>query len=99
MHRAVDEWLKDVWATKWRVAFWVPHTTLEKKVKCANNPNHKPNVPLVIEEKPHFAPFFRTVLPHIWGDLHFFLPRHFSSQDVFLSSVQDVIDYFISQRS
>jgi hypothetical protein len=40
------------------VTFWVPHTTLEKKVKCAkNNPNHKPNVPLVIEEEPHSAPY------------------------------------------
>jgi hypothetical protein len=50
------------------VTFWVPHTTLENKVKCANNnPNHKPNVPLVTEEKPQFAPFVRTALPHIWG--------------------------------
>jgi hypothetical protein len=50
------------------VAFWVTHTTLEKKVKCAkNNPNHKPNVPLVTEEETHFAPFVRTVLLHMWG--------------------------------
>jgi hypothetical protein len=50
------------------VTFWVPHTTLEMKVKCAkNNPNHKPNVPLVTEEESHFAPFVRSVLPHRWG--------------------------------
>jgi hypothetical protein len=48
------------------VTFWVPHTTLEKKVKCAkNNPNHEANVALVQEEEPHFAPFVLTVLPHI----------------------------------
>jgi hypothetical protein len=48
--------------------FWVPRTSLEMKVKCAeNNSKHKPNVPLIIEEEPHFAPFVRSVLPHIWG--------------------------------
>jgi hypothetical protein len=86
------------------VTFWVPHTTLEKKVKCAkNNPNHKPNVPLVTEEKPHFAPFVRTVLPHIWGKTgrfnFFFLLSHFSCQNDVLSSVQEVIGYFNSERS
>jgi hypothetical protein len=50
------------------VTFWVPHTTLEKKFKCTkNNPNHKPNVPLVTEEKPLFDPFVQTILPHIGG--------------------------------
>jgi hypothetical protein len=50
------------------VTFWVPHAALEKKVKCAeNNPNHKPIVPLVIKKESHFAPFVRTVLPHVWG--------------------------------
>jgi hypothetical protein len=55
------------------VTLWVPHTTLEKKVKCAkNNPNRKPNVSLVTEEEPYFTPFVRTVLPHMGQDLHFF---------------------------
>jgi hypothetical protein len=50
------------------VTFWVLHTTLEMKVKWAkNDSNHKPNVPLATEEEPHFAPFVRSVLPHIWG--------------------------------
>jgi hypothetical protein len=84
------------------VTFWVPHTTLEKKVKCAeNNPNHKPNVPVVTEKEPHFDLFVRTVLPHIW---HFFYNLqfafcNFSCQDVLLSPVQGVIGYFNSQRS
>jgi hypothetical protein len=80
------------------VAFWVPHTTLEKKVKCAkNSPNHKPNVPLETEKGPHFALFLRTVLPHIWGKTERFTLCHFSCQDVVLSSVQDVIGYFKSK--
>jgi hypothetical protein len=50
------------------VIFGVPHTALDNKVKCANNnPNHEPNVPLEIKEDLNFAPFVRTVLPHIWG--------------------------------
>jgi hypothetical protein len=77
---------------------WVPHTALEMKVKCAkNNPKHKPNAPLVIEEEPHFALFVCSVLPHIWGKtgrFTLFFTLLFSCQDVLLSSVQDVIGCF-----
>jgi hypothetical protein len=66
------------------VTFWVPHTTLEMKVKCAlNNPNHKPNVPLVTEKEPYFAPFVRSVLPHIWGKMERFTVSFFSYFAIF----------------
>jgi hypothetical protein len=74
------------------------------KVKSAkNNPNRKPNVPLEIEKDPHFVAFVPTVLPHTWGKARrftlFYLLCNFPCQDVLLSSVQDVIGCFNSQRS
>jgi hypothetical protein len=72
----------------------VKDVSQEKEVKCSkNNPNHKPNVPLVTEEQPYFAPYMGQD-----GTIYFFLLCHFSCLDDVLSSVQDVTGYLTVKR-